>query len=372
MSKTINLAAVDIGNASIKAIFHDNTKFCIPNVIAKEERIRDYIDLESDPLEGIHVQITSSALKGGKGIYVAGELAMKYPENDELNSNSQKHDSDQSLVMLLLTVALHAAKDSPSDAISAEYALGTGLPIEETKKGARDGFRQKLIDTVHQVEFLNTPKYFGKRVNLKFTDVIVSAEGLAAYMELAVQDNGKVKDDDITNRTVQIWDIGGLTTDNAIFEKTKIDNKHSRGYRLGISHFLDKIIDEVEVTYGYRIRSRKELVDIIVNGNPDEKDHIFVYGNRTCIESITTKNMRSLANELYKNIILTWSAVPSSYVAFLIGGGSVVLKDYIEQINKAEKKLPLRYLSKEQSIWIIAESYMKILKLKMQKTVKEA
>ena len=45
--------------------------------------------------------------------------------------------------------------------IDANYTLGTGLPLREVKEGKDAGYRSKLLGSVHQVEFLITPKYQG-------------------------------------------------------------------------------------------------------------------------------------------------------------------------------------------------------------------
>ena len=41
------------------------------------------------------------------------------------------------------------------------YTLGTGLPLREVKEGKDVGYRSQLLGSVHQVEFLVTPKYQG-------------------------------------------------------------------------------------------------------------------------------------------------------------------------------------------------------------------
>ena len=45
--------------------------------------------------------------------------------------------------------------------VEANYTLGTGLPLREVKEGKDAGYRSKLFGSVHQVEFLITPKYQG-------------------------------------------------------------------------------------------------------------------------------------------------------------------------------------------------------------------
>ena len=75
-----------------------------------------------------------------------------------------------------------------NNVIEATYTLGTGLPLREVKEGKDVGYRSQLLGSVHQVEFLVTPKYQGIKVNIKFEEVKVYPEGFAAFINL-VMDN---------------------------------------------------------------------------------------------------------------------------------------------------------------------------------------
>ena len=78
------------------------------------------------------------------------------------------------LIMLFTALALDAVKEENAEdfpkknnVIDASYTLGTGLPLREVKEGKDAGYRSKLLGSVHQVEFLVTPKYQGIKVNIK-------------------------------------------------------------------------------------------------------------------------------------------------------------------------------------------------------------
>src|SRR5699024_2394466 len=128
---------------------------------------------------------------------------------EELDPGSSKSEEDQPLVMLLATLALDAAREEngsvfPRDknVIDANYTLGTGLPLREVKEGKDVGYRSKLAGSVHQVEFLITPKYQGLKVNIKFDDVKVYPEGFAAYVNLIMDDNLKVINKDLIDKQI--------------------------------------------------------------------------------------------------------------------------------------------------------------------------
>src|SRR5699024_1938421 len=197
---TSRIAAVDVGNDSVKAIFGElEYEVTIPNIIARDTEDRPVIGIEDldnkDPLEGIHVKVHSPALKENNVIYRIGHLATKNSNTTELDSGSSKSEEDQTLIMLFTSLALDAVRkenepvfDRDKNVIDAHYTLGTGLPLREVKEGKDAGYRSKLTGSVHQVEFLVTPKYQGIKVNLKFNEVKVYPEGFAAYINL-VMDN---------------------------------------------------------------------------------------------------------------------------------------------------------------------------------------
>ena len=95
-------------------------------------------------------------------------MATKANNSTELDPGSSKSDEDQTLVMLFTTLALDAVRGENANifrrsgnVIDANYTLGTGLPLREVKEGKDAGYRSKLLGSVHQVEFLVTPKYQG-------------------------------------------------------------------------------------------------------------------------------------------------------------------------------------------------------------------
>ena len=66
---------------------------------------------EKNPLEGIHIKIHSPALKENNAIYRVGHLATKSNNATELDPGSSKSEEDQTIIMLLTTLALDAVRD---------------------------------------------------------------------------------------------------------------------------------------------------------------------------------------------------------------------------------------------------------------------
>jgi plasmid segregation protein ParM len=361
--------SIDIGNDALKGYLGSlDNQIYVPNVIA-DAKDREIVEMEKDPLNALHVEITSSALKIKNGHFAVGKLAAKYPNNDELTPDQEKAGSDQPVIMLLTALALDATKCFPEEdgIIEANYYLSTGLPLDETKQGKAKEFRKKLKNSQHEVKFLKTPSLEGKIIRIKFEQVLVNTEGFAAFVDLTTNDDGSTKNQELLGKTILINDIGGLSTDSAIITaEAEVDNEYSNGIKKGVSTYLDNIIRKVYSKYKYTIKSRRTLVEIITTKQPEEQYHIWVNGNRVSIKEIVDEELTTLAKEEYKLIKDMWRNVPEIRFAYQIGGGSLVLKPYLTEINQADYNYPLRFVSEEDSVWMIAKAYYKILLMYLQ------
>ena len=361
--------SIDIGNDAVKGFLGSlENRVYIPNVIAAAND-REIVEMEKNTLNALHVEITSSALKNKNGSFAVGKLASKYPNNDELTPDQDKAESDQPIVMLLTTLAYDAVQHFPEEdgVIEATYYLSTGLPLDETKRGKAKDFRKKLKTSQHEVKFLKTPSLEGKTVHIKFEQILVNTEGFAAFVDLTTNNDGSTKNEELMGKTILINDIGGLSTDSAIITaESEVDNEFSNGIKRGVSTYLDNIIRKVYSKYKYTIKSRRTVVEIITNEQPDEQYHIWVDGNRVSIKEIIDEELTVLAKEEYKLIKDMWRNVPDIRLSYQIGGGSLVLKPYLTEINHADKNYPLRFVSEDDSIWMIARAYFKILLMYLQ------
>ncbi|MBE7901107.1 ParM/StbA family protein (plasmid) [Paenibacillus polymyxa] len=365
MNNAARALAADIGNDAVKAYLNGLTvELTIPNVVVDLED-RDIIDMEKDPLDALHVEITSTALKNNKRKVAVGNLATKYSNNDELTPEEEKSESDQPVILLLTAAALDAVMNGTPDedgVYQVPHYLSTGLPLDEAKRGKRKAFRDKIKNGQHLVKFLKTPLYEGKTVRLQFEQVIVNTEGFAAYVDLTTNDDGSTKNEDLIGKSIIINDIGGLSTDTAVITKnSEVDNQFSDGIKKGVSTTLDNIIRKVAKEHKYEIKSRRVLVEIITNEKPEEQYHIWKNGNRVSIKDIIEPELAELAKEEYKLIKEVWRQVPDTRLAYQIGGGAVVLKNALTEINNKENQYPFRFVSAKESVWMIARAYFKIL-----------
>ncbi len=371
MSQT-RIAAVDVGNDSVKALFGKaDSEFYIPNVIARDIEDRPVIGIEElnekDPLDGIHIRVHSPALSENNVIYRVGDLATKSDNATEIDPGSSKSEEDQTLVMLFASLALDAVKEENADlfkknnqVVEANYTLGTGLPLREVKEGKDVGYRSQLLSSVHQVEFLVTPKYQGMKVNIKFDEVKVYPEGFAAYINLVMDKELNIINRDLIDKQILIQDIGGLSTDIAVIRNRNVDDDKAQGFNLGVSESLESIREEIRSKHGVELDSRRDVVDILTKKN--DRNHIMVKGSRTSVHDITDRILLELAKKQYRHLRNVWAKNSQSEICYFVGGGAMVLKDYIKTLNNNLDGYNIDFFEDEkESIWMMANAYYKLI-----------
>ena len=379
MIKT-RVAAVDVGNDALKGNFGKlENELYIPNVIAPDLEDRPVIGIEDldtkNVLDNIHIRVHSPALDENNVIYRVGNLATKTSNSQELDPGSNKSEEDQTLIMLFTALALDAVNtddfNDRNNIIDATYTLGTGLPLREVKEGKDVGYRSQLLGSVHQVEFLVTPKYQGKKVNIKFEEVKVYPEGFAAYVNLIMDNDLKVINKELIDKQILIQDIGGLSTDVAVIRNRNVDDDKAQGFNLGVSESLEAIREEIRSKHGVELDSRRDVVDIITRKN--DRHHIMVKGSRTNVHDITDHILLELAKKEYRFLRNVWAKNSQSEICYFVGGGSAVLKDYIIALNNKLDGYNIEFFEDEnESIWMMANAYYKLITDLVRKNERKA
>ncbi|MFD1019793.1 Alp7A family actin-like protein [Thalassobacillus hwangdonensis] len=366
------IAAVDVGNDAVKGIFGKlDSELYIPNVIARDIEDRPVIGIEDldqkDPADNLHVRVHSPALQDNNAIYRVGNLATKSDNASELDPGSAKSEEDQTLVMLFAALALDAVNEKnegtfkkANGVVDANYTLGTGLPLREVKEGKDVGYRSRLLGSVHQVEFLVTPKYQGIKVNLKFDEVKVYPEGFAAYINLVMDNELNIINKDLIDKRILIQDIGGLSTDIAVIKDRNVDDDKAQGFNIGVSESLEKIREEIRTKHGVELDSRRDVVDIITKKN--DRNHIMVKGSRTSVHDITDRILLELAKKQYRHLRNVWQKNSQTEICYFVGGGASVLKDYLKTLNNNLDGYNIDFFEDEkESIWMMANAYYKLI-----------
>lgn len=247
-----------------------------------------------------------------------------------------------------------------NNVVEANYTLGTGLPLREVKEGKDVGYRSKLLGSVHQVEFLITPKYQGMKVNIKFDEVKVYPEGFAAYINLVMDNDLNIINRELIDRRILIQDIGGLSTDIAVIKNRKVDDDKAQGFNLGVAEALESIREEIRKKHGVELDSRRDVVEIITKKN--DRNHIMVRGSRTSVHDIIDRILGELAKKQYRHLRNVWQKNSQTEICYFVGGGSIVLKDYLKTLNQNFDGYNIDFFEDErESVWMMANAYYKLI-----------
>ena len=356
----MKVAGLDLGNDSIKLVLDGGGEPLLePNVVAPGFE-RHILQEEDQPLKALDVIVHSPKLaKNGERSFV-GLLAMENEDNTELEDMDNKALSDQSLIVALTALA-YAGVASGSASQSGyqgydevEYVLGTGLPVRAFSRYNRS-FEERLVGE-HEVTFLTTPRLRNRKVKVIVRRAIVSIEGAAAVFHMATHDSLQIRDEELYYGTIGVCEIGALTTDFPLIKRMNIDNQFSTGEQIGLAHYMDMIIREVEDQYGYRFPSRSKLAQRI---KAREFTIRRMGEGQTDIKPIVDMYFTRAANRMVELIKKRWKKVPDIQCFYVIGGGAAALKPYLQA---AAGSLKLRFADESELLNVYG--YYKLAKSK--------
>ncbi|MDF2935105.1 MAG: ParM/StbA family protein [Paenibacillaceae bacterium] len=356
----MKLAGLDLGNDSIKLVLEGGGEpLLVPNVVAPGYE-RHILQEEDQPLKALDVVVHSPKLaKNGERSFV-GLLAMENEDNTELEDMDNKALSDQSLIVALTALAYagiasgSASQNGYQGFDEVEYVLGTGLPVRAFARYHRS-FEERLVGE-HEVTFLTTPRLRNRKVKVTVKRAIVSIEGAAAMFHMGTHDSLQIRDEELYFGTIGVCEIGALTTDFPLIKRMNIDNQFSTGEQIGLAHYMDMIIREVEDQYGYRFPSRSKLAQRVKS----KEFTIRRMGEgQTDIKPIVDMYFTRAANRMVELIKKRWKKVPDIQCFYVIGGGAAALKPYIQA---AAGSLKLRFADESELLNVYG--YYKLAKSK--------
>jgi plasmid segregation protein ParM len=165
---------------------------------------------------------------------------------------------------------------------------------------------------------------------------------------------------ELIDKQILIQDIGGLSTDVAVIKNRKVDDDKAQGFNLGVSASLDAIREEIYARHEVELDSRMDVVDIITRKN--DRNHIMVRGSRTNVHDIVDRILLDLAKKQYRHLRNTWARNSQSEICYFIGGGSIVLKDYLKTLNNSLDGYNIDFFEDEkESVWMMANAYYKLI-----------
>ena len=116
--------------------------------------------------------------------------------------------------------------------------------------------------------------------------------------------------------------------------------------------------------------SRRDVVDIITRKN--DRNHIMVKGSRTSVHDITDRILLDLAKKEYRHLRNVWQKNSQTEICYFVGGGAIVLKEYIKTINNNLNGYNIEFFEDEkESIWMMANAYHKLISDFVRKNKKD-
>lgn len=334
----VRVVGADIGNQYLKLFDGQSELPLIQTVYGRvpAQHQRRVIDLERRPEQAIDVEMVSST--GISGRFFVGELAGR-TEGLQLQRlvTQRKSDAEHGPILLASGLALWAALQGRHvDELHANPVVG--LPVAHYVAD-RKAYGERLKGS-YRVTFHSTPDVTpGRTIRLYIDRVMVVAEGTAALMECAVDDQGQVLDPDLMNGWAAVCDIGAMSVDNPVFEERRVKPVgQGAGYSTyledGLARYLDAIAQEVRQSAQHRyypLRSRQDVVDAVLAGGRLAWGRGHSAGERWIdITPVLDAHLGNFATQVANLIKRVWDDHPQLRRYLVVGGGATVLRRYLE------------------------------------------
>jgi plasmid segregation protein ParM len=97
-----------------------------------------------------------------------------------------------------------------------------------------------------------------------------------------------------------------------------------------------------------------------------------VKGSRTSVHDITDRILLDLAKKQYRLLRNVWQKNSQTEICYFVGGGSIVLKDYLKTLNNNLDGYNIDFFEDEkESIWMMSNAYYKLISDFTRRTNKE-
>jgi hypothetical protein len=173
------------------------------------------------------------------------------------------------------------------------------------------------------------------RTEIEVEDVRVIPEGVGVVFSLALNTNGKVRDESILRQTVAVIDVGMYTTDCVVVRKMNFQEPLSFSVPQGVGVLLRGIHNYLLNGYSMDVPEFK-----LFNALRDR--YISIGGNRVGLDEPIQMAYEALTDTIMAQVRARWENEPLDRV-FLAGGGSYHIGKHIhdamgygEQLQDAE------------------------------------
>lgn len=325
---------VDQGNASLKLVGpRPDLRLMVPHALVRDQKVvrNSSWQVDGDPLDFLHCQITSTALSNQTTEIIAGSLAIReYPDRceevheGELKSSSERHN-------LLALVALAAGVHTMDAQVNhAKLSIAVSLPMAEyANREHRIACQQQFVG-LHQVQWDSTPRWQGRRVTLDIKQADVVPEGAIAYAALCAR-----KPTWAPGVTLVV-DIGARSIDWATFGAGGKFQSGLSGGTLdgGIALVADRILANSRQVHGPQVgRGRLDVLQSLQRFGLGEKScQLYGRGKAFDCTELATFELDRLASDVARIITGVLERIGRVDHLAVIGGGGALLRPYLEPL----------------------------------------
>lgn len=322
------------------------------------------------------------------GIYYIGNYALKSSQkvrSIEVGIDNNKIDSDIVKINTLAQIAGYAVAQyyknggNLDDTINVFVDMTTALPISSYSHKNGLEFAGKFLDKVHRVTVhVGTTSV---RVEIKFDFVKVIPEGVTGIFALKEYDNSifedfnsknkdKLNSSYFNNARVLHIAIGEGTTEFPITQGIEFNPEFIKGTNNGIGHAIDNAIEEFKSKKGLSKFSRQDYSRVLI-----DKNHKF----HDLATEIVEPYIEDEADEILHHAKIEIQKANNEIdIVCVYGGGSILMKDYLEEklitfCNRAEIKvlyIPSDYAVTLEAIGLYNFCNSKIFNILKSKFVK--
>ena len=280
---------LDIGRSDVKAQYGPdvNDVLIFPSYVARYRQR----DLKSDSIGLDNMEVTVN----GETRFV-GELAREMDGAREFGSDKVNHENTKFL--LLAAIAMSPVVKN-GDVISPKICVG--LPINNYTNQATE-FEQKVAG-----EHWVTVPWKKVKISLHPSRTLAFQEGIGAFMNMAMDANGRIVRRDLFEKKLGCIDVGYKTVNFFVMDHSRfVDSQSGTLERLGIS--------DAFLAFYKRISRKKGF-------KPNEAERLFNQG-------MGREECRDLAIKLEGQLAPWWPDPDDFDVIYLSGGGGAALKDH--------------------------------------------
>lgn len=312
MNNNNHLSAIDLGFMYTKAII-DGKRFMIKSIVGNSKELQ---------FKGLNLGITTEndnlecELNGKK--YFVSDLAIL--QSDEVKHSLKKNRFNSEAVSVLVSTIFGMGLGKAYPSIYTNIV--SGLPVSHYTD-FKDDIAKLFMEKNHP---------FNVSINNKdaVTGTVYSQEGkflpqpFGAVMDVLLDDNGNMQNNELTDKTLAVIDIGFGTTDIYVINSMSPIQKLTFSTETAMSHVYNLISRRIKENWG-RILPYHEIESIVQKGVYSRN------GKQYNMLNIVKESYSTIATELINEIMQEWGNTEEIDQILLSGGGGIALESYLKE-----------------------------------------